>query len=985
MSSADAAALQGTSLSAFVVTLLTNSIVSAVFLAVFLVGRTRFKRIYEPRAYVSTVERERRMRPLPTLGWPRVIWDIFREKEVIIEKSGMESYFFIRYLRFVLIVFIPTLLLFWPILLPINYAGGIGDNPPPGLDQVKGLDRFTFGNVPRQHTGRFWAHLILAWLFVIWFCYNVQVEMRHFVETRQQWLTSKKHRADPSATTILVNSLPRGKVSEEAVRELYAPLPGGVRNVWINRDYSALLDDVKLRMQIAKKLESAQTNLMRQAADNVANEKKKRDAGKEVPAYDPGYTDDAQANEVAYKYVSRKNRPQHRLPAASWLFSLPNWLFIGKKVDTIDWCKDELERLDEKIDAARKSPDQFKKGNSAFVQFNRQIAAHMAVQSVASAVQTHYQPLYLELRARDVVWGNMQRLWWERELFAIAVWAAVVVFTIFFAIPVAFIGSLSNITSLIRVAPFLRFLENLDPKYQGIITGLIPTILMAVILALVPVVMKLGARLQGHPTHAVISLVVQKMYFFFLFVQLFLVITISSGITSFISAAIDSPTKVPQLLATSLPKAATFYFSYFMLQGLSIAAGDLAQIVRYITLYGLGLLDSTPRQKWRRANRLNSTNWGTTFPRFTVLACIGIIYSVIAPLILIFVVIAFALLALDFLYNVMYVMDFDTDTGGLAFPNAINQTFVGIYFLELCLTGLFFLVRDAQGNGVPCKGQAIMMIILLVFTIIYHVNLFNSFHKPTHYLPLDSADEHRSQSPAGEERHRVEQKLEQDADGDADDEQAATEHRAGSALPAGSQGGDLEAGRRHRLGRGHFGADDSPRSDLSRFDADDDIAATGAPPSSSNAGARMPGSAGSEIYTDAYVRRSFLHEALRRNEPVVWLAQDQLGIAQDEVASLRKRGLRGFVDGRVAYIDDKNKVSVNVLVDQNEGGSGSGSGGDGVGIGGEHGSGSGSGSGKHGKSTAAAESGAGGEEGEEAKWPTGALIFPPDYQPEFPK
>ncbi len=47
--------------------------------------------------------------------------------------------------------------------------------------------------------------------------------------------------------------------------------------------------------------------------------------------------------------------------------------------------------------------------------------------------------------------------------------------------------------------------------------------------------------------------------------------------------------------------------------------------------------------------------------------------------------------------NILYVIRTgDVDSGGLWFPSAINQTFTGLYFMEVCLIGLFFLVRDVN-------------------------------------------------------------------------------------------------------------------------------------------------------------------------------------------------------------------------------------------------------------------------------------------------
>ena len=89
-------------------------------------------------------------------------------------------------------------------------------------------------------------------------------------------------------------------------------------------------------------------------------------------------------------------------------------------------------------------------------------------------------------------------------------------------------------------------------------------------------------------------------------------------------------------------------------------------------------------------------------------------------------IVAFFLFGIAELTQFMYVYDLELDTGGLSFPKAIQQLFVGIYFLELCLTGLFFLVREADGNGVPCKIQGILMIVLLVLTIVFQALFYHN-------------------------------------------------------------------------------------------------------------------------------------------------------------------------------------------------------------------------------------------------------------------
>src|ERR1700712_4318508 len=86
--------------------------------------------------------------------------------------------------------------------------------------------------------------------------------------------------------------------------------------------------------------------------------------------------------------------------------------------------------------------------------------------------------------------------------------------------------------------------------------------------------------------------------------------------------------------------------------------------------------------------------------------------------------------------NVLYVVRTgDVDGGGLFFPSAINQTFTGLYFMEVCLVGLFFLVRDVQGK-VACQAQGMIMAVVLVLTVCYQIWLSLNFSALFQYAPI---------------------------------------------------------------------------------------------------------------------------------------------------------------------------------------------------------------------------------------------------------
>lgn len=66
--------------------------------------------------------------------------------------------------------------------------------------------------------------------------------------------------------------------------------------------------------------------------------------------------------------------------------------------------------------------------------------------------------------------------------------------------------------------------------------------------------------------------------------------------------------------------------------------------------------------------------------------------------------------------------DQDLGVGGIFFPTAVRQLPTGIYFMELCLAGLFFLVRDGKEHA-ACRAQGIIMIIVVGFTALFHYGL----------------------------------------------------------------------------------------------------------------------------------------------------------------------------------------------------------------------------------------------------------------------
>ncbi|KAI8956389.1 DUF221-domain-containing protein [Xylaria longipes] len=1196
---------RGISLVGFVTALATSLVIFGVQLGFFLLLRNKLARIFKPKTFLVP-ERER-TEPPPSSPWG-LLMSLFRLRDrEVINKCGLDSYFFLRYLQTMLIIFIPMATVIIPILVPINYVGGRshnfstnGTNSTNGPDvtdnqgnTISGLDTLAWGNVKDENYRRYWAHLVLAILVVVWVCGVIFAELRVYIKVRQDWLTTAEHRLRASATTVLVSGIPDKWLSEEALKGLFDVFPGGIRNVWLTRDLTHLLDKIKKRDEIHNQLEAAQTELIRMAKKKQLekrerDEKEARKASKshrptkteklerqkqedaaaqqraeggegvssgdqhDIPhdirdaeediqhqkrhLNDPlkgvktgfskvtgglgkgvdglfggaknitqdidgqiettngfmaigtpqgrsvarrsddrhvrlpddddlprpstqgsgrrklseaedrvmgssatrpkqpgnaslisddemlnkesiemrqfgnttrklenmdemynnekarwyefwkppaggfaspvpqGYEDNefpfgkkkplgqtlkgmipfvggAEIAPVEYsnayndendedqdgkaeweKWIKRPKRPTHRLAnfdfTPGWLPGLP---FLNKKVDTIYWCRKELARLNHEIEMDQKNPERYPLMKSAFIQFNHQVAAHMACQSVIHHVPKHMAPRVVEISPTDVIWDNMAISWWSEWLRTAIVIAAVTGMIILWAFPVAFTGSISQLSSLINTFPWLGFLTKSPVIWKAAtaIAGVLPALLLALLLWLVPVVMNFLAGFKGAKTGTQKTEAVQQFYFAFLFVQVFLIVSLASGVVAILDGVLNDPTGITDTLAKRLPSAANYFFSYMILQALSVSSGTLLQIGALVNWYIISrIFNNTARNKWTTNTTLPSVKWGTYFPVYTNFACIALVYSVIAPIISIFAIVTFSLLWIANKYSMIYVNRLSIDTGGVLYPRALNQTFTGLYVMEIALIGLFFIQEDGKGVH-ACTPQAIIMIVVTILTALYQLLLNMSFGPMFRYLPITFEDEAVLRDEAFQRAQDRRLGLVDEDDVKEVDESLPSHHyRDGSSdtQEKGTRGNKLtnfkpvrgivhagtwavRSGKNtydQTLGKAERGIKNAAkfRDERKRKDLEAQRAI----------GEALYGGFHDEIEDltpeerDVLVRRAFMHSALRARRPTLWIPRDDLGISDDEIRRTQEFSEHIWISNEGTALDSKARV-----------------------------------------------------------------------------
>ena len=626
-----------------------------------------------------------------------------------LQHQSLDAYLFLRFLRMTVIITFVGCCITWPILFPVNATGGGGEK------QLNILSYSNVDNTTFKKRYRYFAHLFVSWVFYIFVLYLIFREFVFYINLRQAFLLSPFYSQRLSSRTVLFTCVPEALRDERRVRKVFGP---SVRNVWINRETKDLDDHVNDRDKAAFRLEKAEVKLIKKANKERQKALKDGGAGPDIKE-NAAAPAEGESGSIAARWLPRKKRPTHR----TGLLGL-----IGKKVDSIDYCRSEIERLSPLIMQEQQEyrAGVPKAGPAIFVEFNTQAEAENAYQSLAHHEGLH-MARFIGITPSDVIWSSLNIPWWQLVVRRYAVLAFICALIVFWAIPVAVVGVISNVNYL-ETLSFLTWLDKVPDIIMGFITGLLPSVALSILMSLVPVIMRLCAKLSGEPSNSRVELFTQNAYFAFQVVQVFLVTTLSSSASAVVKQIVDDPGSATDLLAANLPKASNFYMSYFIVQGLTVAASVISQVAGFFIFHLMyKYLTGTPRGLYQKWASLSAISWGSTLPVYTNIAVIAITYSAIAPLVLGWACLGMSLFYFAYRYNILFVTDAQIDTRGLIYPRALKQLMTGIYLSEVCMIGLF-------GASVA-PIQLVLQIIFLVFTVLFHISMVSALDPLLYNMP----------------------------------------------------------------------------------------------------------------------------------------------------------------------------------------------------------------------------------------------------------
>ncbi|KAG8391144.1 hypothetical protein BUALT_Bualt01G0157300 [Buddleja alternifolia] len=589
-------------------------------------------------------------RLLPSVGWIRRALGVTEEE--ILDTCGLDVLIFIRLFKFGINFFVVCSVVGLLLLLPLNYKAGSGGPSR----RSHSMDAFTISNITKG-SNWLWVHCACLYFVSCYGLYRLYKEYDDILHKRIHQLNNMRHQ--PNQFTVLVREIPicdEHKARDCSIDHFFSKYhPHSYQTYQIlydGKDLDKLLNQAK---SITRKIENLRHYSLTKKQNN---------------------------------YFPRSHALKHDAE--------------------IEQLQETLQELGRRIQHTQsKELLKAKELPVAFVTFRSRWGASLAAQS-----QQTSNPLLwrteMAPEPRDVLWRNLAIPYGWLPLYKVGVYVAASLLTIFFAVPVTAVQGIAKFEKLKKWFPPAMAVQ-LIPGLRSIVTGYLPSVILNGSIYVVPFAMIGMSNLAGYVSRSRKDIRACNMVFYFLVGNVFFLTLLSGSLLDQIGESFSHPKDFPSRLASAVSAQADFFMTYILTNGLSGFSLEILQP-------GLLMLDAIKSHMWERGKKkrpyLYSLPYYRIIPYVALCILIGMVYAVVSPLLLPFLVGYFCLGYVVFINQIQDVYITTYETCGQYWPYIHQYILVGIVIMQITMIGLF---------GLKSKPAASFATIpLLVFTLIFN-------------------------------------------------------------------------------------------------------------------------------------------------------------------------------------------------------------------------------------------------------------------------
>ncbi|KAK6137238.1 hypothetical protein DH2020_029027 [Rehmannia glutinosa] len=379
--------------------------------------------------------------------------------------------------------------------------------------------------------------------------------------------------------------------------------------------------------------------------------------------------------------------------------------------------------------------------SAAFVSFNSRWGAAVCAQTQQSKNPTLWLTNWAP-EPRDVYWKNLAIPFVSLSIRKLVISLSVFALVFFYMIPIAFVQSLANLEGLERVAPFLRPL--IEWKFvKSFLQGFLPGLALKIFLYILPAILMVMSKIEGHVALSVLERRTAAKYYYFMLVNVFLGSIVAGTAFQQLHAFLhQSATQIPRNIGVSIPMKATFFITYIMVDGWAGIAGEILRLKPLVIFHLKNMFIVKTERDLEKAMNPGGVDFPETLPCLQLYFLLGIVYMVVTPILLPFILVFFALAYFVYRHQVINVYDQQYESAAAFWPHVHGRIIASLLISQLLLMGL--LSTKEAANSTP------LLVVLPVLTLSFHKYCKNRFEPAFRKYPLEEAMSKDTQDRASE-------------------------------------------------------------------------------------------------------------------------------------------------------------------------------------------------------------------------------------------
>ncbi|GJN23469.1 hypothetical protein PR202_gb11119 [Eleusine coracana subsp. coracana] len=307
---------------------------------------------------------------------------------------------------------------------------------------------------------------------------------------------------------------------------------------------------------------------------------------------------------------------------------------------------------------------------------------------------------------RDLYWSNLWIPYRQIWLRKIATLAASVVFMFVFIVPVAFVQSMMQLEQLQKMFPSLNSVIKRS-FCARVITGYLPSVVLLLSLYTVPPLMMLFSSIEGSISRSGRKRSACCKILFFNIWNVFFVNVLSGSVLNQLNV-FTRPKDMPSMLAELVPKQATFFITYVLTSGWASLCSEILQVYNLVYNFFSKFICCCHQDP----EYVYSFPYHTEVPKVLLFNLLGFTFSIMAPLILPFLLVYFCLGYLVYRNQILNVYYPKYEMGGKLWPIMHNTTVFSLVLTQIIALGVFTIKHSPVAMG--------FTILLLVGTVLFN-------------------------------------------------------------------------------------------------------------------------------------------------------------------------------------------------------------------------------------------------------------------------